>query len=148
DVPVRDRTVHGAVLGHLAHDLHGEAVQLLRALARPGEGFVLRALELGAARFELRAVLRGRRDRLAVGNEIVARESGPHLHLVAEPAEVADLFEQNDFHAVLRLSGCRYTAAARGSAHTDRARELALVARLGAGVARRNDAAGLGDEGL
>src|SRR5690606_31058448 len=71
-----------------------------------------------------------------------------YLDLIAEGAEVADFLQQNDFHGAPRSVpvGVRDQREVARVLHG--ARELALVARLGPGVAARNDAPGLGDEGL
>src|ERR1043165_3355004 len=150
DVVVGDRAEETSVDARLLADLELQVLELRRAFLRLGQGLVLRLLHPGAAPLEVLDVLGRGALRLAVRDEIVAREAVLHLDHVAQVSEVRYLLHEDDLHAHFPLGlvevGVRQQ---REEARAlDRVRELALVARRGAGDARGDDLAGLVDEVL
>src|SRR5919198_4378406 len=83
DVVVRDRAEEPPIGARLLRDLERKPVELGAALLCLGERPGLRFLELGAARFERFQVRLVRALRLALRDEVVAREAVLHLHHVA-----------------------------------------------------------------
>ena len=70
-----------------------------------GEGLSRSGFELGASRFELRHIVLGRWDRFALWNQKIPTVTGLHVYLIAQRSEVADIFQQNDFHRSLSFYG-------------------------------------------
>ena len=81
-------------------DLFGAGFGLRERLGRGG-------LQLGAARLELGNAALSGGYRLALGAQVIAAESGLHVHLVSQLAQVADIFQQNDFHLTFLSMGSR-----------------------------------------
>src|SRR3989304_1447055 len=98
DVANADGAEEFSFLADLAQDLQGHAGHPRGARLRFSERIGLGHFKLGALRLELGAVLFVGSDRLAVGNKIVARETGFHLDLFAKVSQVAHFFKLNDFH--------------------------------------------------
>src|SRR6476661_3186622 len=151
DVVVGDRAEQAPVDARLLADLELQVLELRRALLRLRQRLVLRLLQLGAAALEMLDVLRGGALRLAMRDEVVASEAVLHLHHVAEVAEVRHFFHEDHLHLIFLL-GASVEIGVRQQREEaralDRVRELALVARRGAGDARGDDLAGLVDEVL
>ena len=106
EIARRDRPVELAAFGRLAEHREALAVELLADLLRFALLLEVARLELDLHVLEARAVLLGGTQRLALGQEKIARKAVLDAHDVAHLAELGDAFEQDHFHCLyLHLVG-------------------------------------------
>src|SRR5262249_54061790 len=102
DVARRYRAVELSTFGRLAQHCEALAVELLRDLFGLAPELEIARLELDLHRLEARAVFLGGAQRLAAGQEVVAREAVLDAYDLTHLAELGHPFEQDHFHGSLR----------------------------------------------
>ena len=98
-----DRAIKLAALGRLAQHREALAVELLSDLFRFPFLLEVARFELDFHLLEARAVVLGRAQRFALGQEIVAREPVLDAYDVAHLAELGDALKQDYFHDCLSI---------------------------------------------
>src|SRR5262249_34912634 len=98
DVSRSDRAEKLALGTRLGRDDELKFPESPGALLCGSEVLPSRLFQLNAPCLKSRHIIRRRERRLALREQVVAAEAGPHFHTVADVAEIGDFLQKNDFH--------------------------------------------------